>query len=230
MSHDPTTDAALDALLAEFTDALAAAPARTAVVKEYARRYPAQEAEFLRAALQETLLGPPPTDAPALSPEAVPVMQAGLRVLESRRPYIAQAAAAFAPAPPALAPLRGLRAEAQTRGLDAPALAACARIDVTLLAKLDQRLLRAASVPRALVDALADALHRPAADIVAFLRGPAQLALHAQYKARATPRVSAPQDFADALRAVPVLPPDDRAYWRNQISANALLGEGSGDE
>ncbi len=115
--------------------------------------------------------------------------------------------------------------EARARGLTPPAFAKTLRLDTPALGRLNQRLLEAATLPRALVRRVAEALGRSADEVAAYLSRPPRLAAGAQYKAKAAPvlRESAPQQsFADATRG---LPQDDRDFWQSEAEREGLLGD-----
>jgi hypothetical protein len=116
------------------------------------------------------------------------------------------------------APLLGIISTAQEQGLSPKQLAVRLRIDTPLLAKLDQRLVDAATIPARLCQMIAEAIERSVDEVSAYLAGPPRLASQAHYKAEDKPGVhgSARQSFADALAASPKVSSDDREFWRTE--------------
>lgn len=131
-------------------------------------------------------------------------------------------------------PLTSLLAEAQARGLDAAGFAQALRLDRVLVARLNQRALDAASLPRALVASIAGTLGRSSGEVAAFLRGGPRLAAAAHYRARRAPSLvaesgAARPSFADALTLGTKMTGDDLAYWRAEIE-NGVWGEDEGTD
>jgi hypothetical protein len=110
-------------------------------------------------------------------------------------------------------PIAGLVAEARARGLSANEVAQAAGLSLVLLRLLDRRLIRFASIPREVIDALARALGREAAAIAHYLQGAATLAQGTRYYSVSTPALAQQQDFFDAVRGDPALSDDERARW-----------------
>jgi transcriptional regulator with XRE-family HTH domain len=113
----------------------------------------------------------------------------------------------------AVAPIAGLVAEARARGLSANEVAEAAGLSLVLLRLLDRRLIRFASIPREVIDALAQALGREAAVVGQYLQGTATLAQGTSYYAVRPPALAQQQDFFDAVRGDPDLSEDERARW-----------------
>lgn len=111
------------------------------------------------------------------------------------------------------APLASLKAAAQERGLDPEAVAARLGLPVTYFWKLNRRLFAWASLPAALVDALAEALGRGVEEVAAYLQRPPTLAPAARYRSDDAPRVGAGEDFAQTLRADREVTDAERARW-----------------
>jgi hypothetical protein len=112
--------------------------------------------------------------------------------------------------------MRSLIEAAKERGLSVPALAERLFLTPLEIVKLNQRLIRAATIPNALVQQLASLLERSREEIVDYLRLPPTVAAQANYRADRTPHVQEPQDFREALMDSPNLSEDHRAYWLAQ--------------
>lgn len=124
------------------------------------------------------------------------------------------AAEAAGPAEVAEPGLDSLMAEGKELGLDAQALAERCDLSVSLIAKLDRRLIAFASVPQQLVQKVADVLKTSASRVSAYLEQPMVLAGGARYRSGTRPGLPAKQqEFFDAVRADPTLSADQRARW-----------------
>lgn len=99
------------------------------------------------------------------------------------------------------------------RGITAASIAQATALPVPFIAKLNQRLFTAASVPATLIERVADAVGRTAEDVVAFLAGPPTLARAAAYRADDAPVVGEQEDFAAALLADPSVSPEAKAIY-----------------
>lgn len=129
---------------------------------------------------------------------------------------------------PALMPLTNLIEEAKTRGLDAAQFAQRLRIDKLILGKLNRRNLDVFSLPRTLVEHLAQTLERSRDEITAYLNGEMRLA-QAHYKSKQAPSIVAEantpkQTFAEALESGAQISEEDKAFWRTEISQGNIIG------
>lgn len=109
-------------------------------------------------------------------------------------------------------PIRGLLAEGARCGLTPDALADQAGLSVSLLAKLERRVIRADSIPRVVIERVAGALRRDLPAVVDYSRlapGFAHGAQHRSDKAPVLPRDL--DDFFDAVRSDPELTDEQRA-------------------
>lgn len=110
-------------------------------------------------------------------------------------------------------PLHSLLATAKARGLSPKALAEQLHVGQPIVAKLQQRLLRVASLPGELIEALADALGVSGEQVRAYLYQPATLAAGASYKSDTVPQVADQEDFADAIRACTDMTDAQKSRW-----------------
>ena len=110
-------------------------------------------------------------------------------------------------------PLTSLLHAARAKGLPVPVLAQSLEISPVEVVKLNQRLFRATTLPRALVARLANLLDRSVQEVAAYLRQPAMLAAEASYKAEAAPRLAAQEDFQAAIAASRNLTDAQKARW-----------------
>ena len=116
-------------------------------------------------------------------------------------------------------PLVSLLAAAKAKGLSARDLAQALRLDIPLLARLEQRLIRAATIPRSLVERIAQTVDFSIADVTNYLRGGPSLAASAHYKAMQAPRAGEQSDFLEVLKSSSA---DSRTFWEG---AREVLGE-----
>lgn len=132
-------------------------------------------------------------------------------------------------AAPEKTPLTDLVADAKACGLTPADFARALRLDTVLLARLNQRLLDAAGLPRALAEGIAQTLDRSFDEVAAYLRGGPRLASGAHYRARKAPAVTAEagprQTFAEALQAAASLSADDKTYWLTEMEKGNTLDD-----
>lgn len=192
--------------LQDILDAyMAAAEAPThAVLQEWIARYPHYRQQLTDFTVSwgrlETI---PPAGNPNIADEAL--VQHGLNV----------AASVFA-ADTEDAPLTSLVQAGQVRGLTPAQLAARCGFGVVLMRKLEQRLIRVASIPREAIAAIAGSIGYDPGAVTRYLQQPAAMATGTSYYARETPHVAEPEDFADAVRADPSMTPEQRRRWLDQ--------------
>jgi hypothetical protein len=112
---------------------------------------------------------------------------------------------------PLPSPAPRIGAAVKAAGLSEDELGERCELDVTLIAKLDRRLIHVATIPRLLLERIGLALGRGAEAVRQMLDGP-PLGLPAPtYKSKVRPAPFA-QDFADAVRAS-TLPDDAKQRW-----------------
>ncbi len=144
----------------------------------------------------------------------------GLTLTDPVEEYLAESA---------LVPLTNLMDEAKVRGLDTARFAQSLQIDKLLLGKLNRRNLDALTLPRVLVERLAQALERSVEEIAAYLNGDMRLAASAHYKSRQAPSIVAEagapkQSFAEALGSGTQISEEDKAFWLAEIEQGNVLG------
>lgn len=120
-------------------------------------------------------------------------------------------------------PLQSIVATAKERGLSVKTLAQRIGVGVTLVAKLQDRLLVANSVPNALVERLSEALDVTAEQIRAYLQLPPQLAKGAMYKSADVPVVGAQQEFEKAIESALDMSAAEKAFWKGEAQASIQL-------
>lgn len=195
-----------DQALADVLDAYVAAsgvPSHAALTA-WTRRYPHYARELAEFTATWSLARHlPPSTAPTAGEAAL--LRQGMRVVEGllREKGIAR--------PAVQPPIASLLEEGRAHGLAAGALAERAGLSIPLVLKLDRRLIRAATIPLAVVERVARAVERDAAAVAAYLQGTPRLAQGASYHAAETPTLGEQEDFAAAVRRDLTLPEERRA-------------------
>lgn len=207
---DNLRDDETDAVLTDFVRAQSA-PGGTDL-SAWMARYPAQAREIARLAANGWA---GEASAPAATEAAATRMRGiGLAALRACRTEPTSAAEAFAfSASATAAPMTSLLAAAKAAGLGADGVAGALDLPVALFWKLHRRLIAPDSLPRALVESLADAVNRTLDEVAAYLRMPPQLAAGASYRSDDAPTVGAQESFADALNAEPDATAAQRRRW-----------------
>jgi transcriptional regulator with XRE-family HTH domain len=116
--------------------------------------------------------------------------------------------------------LVGLKREAEARGLTIQGLAEATRMTVSLLVKLDRRLIRFASIPRQAIERIAAELGRSVETVAAYLQGDPQFASQASFRADTAPQLTNQQDFFEAVETDFQMSEDQKDEWRKIKSAD----------
>lgn len=98
-------------------------------------------------------------------------------------------------------PFAGLMDEASNLGITMHEFASVTGLSPALVAKLDQRLIRAATVPDEVLRRLAETIQRSTEEILSHLRLEPFVPAAMEYKADEVPTVPDQQDFFDAVRS-----------------------------
>jgi hypothetical protein len=109
--------------------------------------------------------------------------------------------------------LTSLNDAARRQGVSPRDLAQALGIGMSLFAKLNRRLVRAATVPARLMDRLSQELLVSAEEVRAYLAQAPMLAPGAEYKAERPPESTDAQDFSEAVQASPDMSPEQKAEW-----------------
>ncbi|MBC8137603.1 MAG: hypothetical protein H8F28_17105 [Fibrella sp.] len=170
-----------DAIVTAFADALENGEASVA---DWSGRYPQLGRDFARIAAQN-FVGANGGEDNAVTQRLQRVAQSAL--VKYRTAYLG------------VQPLTSL--VDKERGITAANIAQAISLPLPFVAKLNQRLFTAASVPATLVGRIADAIGRTTDEVVAFLAGPPMLARSAAYRADDAPVIGEQEDFQAALLA-----------------------------
>lgn len=163
-----------DALLIAFANDYESG---TATVTDWAARYPALARDFVRIAAD-------PRGHESADDRTNAVLLRSLR--KQKNAYLG--AAAFA------------SLVDKERSITAAKIAQAIALPLPFVAKLNQRLFRAATLPARLVEKLADAVGRSVDDVTAYLSAPPTLARNAAYSNPDAPTLGEAEDFAVALQ------------------------------
>jgi len=108
-------------------------------------------------------------------------------------------------------------AAARDCGMTPRSLGIAVGVGLPIIAKLQQRLIRFASLPTALIEALASALQVSATQVRDYLSQPASLAVGASYKSNAIPHAAEQEEFAEAIRACPDMTAEQKSAWLSRL-------------
>ena len=219
----PTTDQVLETYLLRREEALERASggqlerARVsrALLSDFMRRYPHASRALEDFAAIESSPDMESETAVARRTEEAFVqrgMETVARLLAARR--TAQVAGETA------APLVGLKKEAEALGGTIQSLAVATRMTVSLLVKLDRRLIRFASIPRQAIERIAAELGRSVETVAAYLQGDPQFASQASFRADTAPQLTNQQDFFEAIETDLQMSEDQKDKWRKVKSAD----------
>jgi transcriptional regulator with XRE-family HTH domain len=185
-----SVEAVLDAFMASEPDPSGA------VLREWIRRYPYYERELTDFAVGWILMDTLPPDPDTEEPDEEALMRRGTTIIEDLLPgeedeqLSREEHRSFV----------GLLGEAKDLGLTMYELANVTGLSAALVAKLDQRLIRAATVPTEVLGDLARAIQRTTEEVLDHLRREPVLPTALEHKAEVAPAVPDQQDFFDAVR------------------------------
>jgi hypothetical protein len=170
-------------------------------LEEYIQRYPEFEAELIDFAfyfhtIAADLPEPGTTPAAQLSPAA--------------EKALAHISAQLAP------PFPGFFKQGLDAGYAPPGLAEALDISWDILAKLEARAIRVTSIPRSLIQRMADTLNALPESIAAYLRGSAPAPAGTFYYADQAP-TQQQETFLEAIRSSPELSPDQKHEWEQIV-------------
>ena len=179
-----------------------------ASLDDWIRRYPQYEQELTEFAISWSLMRalPPSPDAEEVN-ESTLVLR-GMSVVQN----LLHGHSLESP-PVSVGSFESLMAEGRANGLEPRQLAQISRLGVSLLRKLDRRLIRYASIPRAAIRGIAEAMRSDEENVSAYLQQSPALAAATEHRSEQAPALAEPEDFFDAVRADPTISPEDAAHW-----------------
>jgi hypothetical protein len=224
----PTTDQVIETYLLRREEAfertsggqLERARVARALLSDFMRRYPHASRALEDFAAVESLIESAPDAESETADERRDAEEASVqrgmemvaRLIAAHR--VAQVAGETAPT------LVGLKKEAEARGLTIQSLAAATRMTVSLLVKLDRRLIRFASIPRQAIERIAAELGRSVETVAAYLQGDPQFASQASFRADTAPQLTNQQDFFEAVETDLQMSEGQKDEWRKIKSAD----------
>jgi hypothetical protein len=199
----------LEDVLNEFAADLEDTGASYAILEKWTARYPEYARELANVAAGEAVLRHTPETSDELDEQrlrrtGLDAAQGVLERIRAARPTLLAAAA-----PQPVWP--GLMGRAREVGLTIRQVAERTQLSVTLVGLLDRRLVRFASIPEEVLDALANTLQTQVDSIARYMQQSPSFAPSASFRAEVAPTLPQTQDFADAVRQDPTLDEDRRA-------------------
>jgi len=171
-------------------------------------RYPQYERELTELTVQWIMMEGLPPAANAVSTDVETLVLRGMSIVQNIL-YKQEQDSVDREAPG----LTGILDEGAKHGLRIQQVADAATMSVTLIRKLDLRLIRFASIPEEAIMFLARAVRSSVESVRRYLQRPPRLARHASYHASQAPTLVDPQDFLDAVRTDPAMKEEQRDYW-----------------
>lgn len=167
----------------------------TTALQRWIVRYPYYERELTDFAAAWILMDTLPPDPDTEEADEEALMGQGQAVLDAMFPGEDE------PSPRGEGrSFAGLLGEASNLGLTMHELANVTGLSPALVAKLDQRLIRVATVPEEVLGRLAEAIQRATEEILGHLRREPVVPAAMEHKADEAPAVPDQQDFSDAVR------------------------------
>ncbi len=111
------------------------------------------------------------------------------------------------------APLTGLRATAEAQGLTMQTFAARTNLSLPVLLKLERRLIRFASIPRAAIEGIAAAINQTYEAVAIYLQGESRFAPAANFLAKESPQMPEAQDFYEAIEKDLMMNDSQKREW-----------------
>lgn len=115
--------------------------------------------------------------------------------------------------------LDSLLGAATAAGMSLRDLAHAAHLGEAVVRKLDRRLIRFGSIPKQVIDAVADAVRCQAQALALYLQQPATFATGTHYRADRAPQLAEPEDFIVAVEKDPTMTTEDRRRWQEAVNA-----------
>ncbi len=191
----------LDAYVASGTD-----PGGT--LDEWIRRYPEYEKELTEFAASWSLMEflPPSPDAEKVDEETLVLR--GMSVVQG----LLHEQLTESPSK-SIMPFDSLLEEGKAKGLKPSEMAEKVRLGDSSLRKLDRRLVHYASIPREVIEGLAQAIQKETVSVVTYLQQSPILSVATEHRSEQAPMLIDSEDFFDAVRADPTITKEDAAYW-----------------
>ena len=184
---------------------------------EWIGRYPEYEQQLTDFTVSWSLMTSlPPTQSTEERDEGILVA----RAIEIARSRLQRGRRETEPTPePSLG---GLLAVGRQQGLSIAQIAEICQLSMTIVRKLDLRLIDYKSIPRDLIGRLAGAIGRSEEAIKEYLQLPMILPAGAEYRSQAPPQLPAePEDFFDAIQLDPAIREEWKSFWLSSASEDS---------
>lgn len=111
------------------------------------------------------------------------------------------------------APLASFFREGKQLGYSPDEFAEQINVPVTVIRRIESRLLLVDTIPTKIIETIAFTLQRPGDEIWNFLTRPPVVPQTLRLKSHQAPKVAQQQNFFDVIRADPTISEEQRAYW-----------------
>ncbi len=177
-------------------------------LEEWTRRYPEFEREIIEFAASWSLMTwlPPAPNAEEVTEETLVLR--GMSVVQNVMHRQSDESS-----PDSAAPFESLILEGQERGFEPRRLAHAVGLGDSLLRKLDRRLIAFTTIPEELIYRLARVMEREASSITAYLQQEPTLAARTEHRSEQAPKLTAQENFFDAVRSDPTIGRDHADHW-----------------
>ena len=179
-----------------------------ASLDDWIRRYPQYEQELTEFAISWSMMESLPSEPDTEEVSVDTLVLRGMSVVQNL--LHGQSLETTSVSVP---PFESLLSEGRVQGLEPRQFAQASRLGVSLLRKLDRRLIRYASIPRDAIRGLAEAMRSDEASVSAYLQQDPVLALATEHRSERAPVVGDRENFFDAVRTDSTISPEDAARW-----------------
>jgi len=201
----------IDAILAAYVDASRKAGGTR--LEEWVRRYPQHERTLVEFAVYDYVFEHGRTFA-RLATERESLFLSRAQTVRER---LMAKQGLTAKGKPVCA-IRSLLAVAKEHGWPPTALAQRLQLGVSVIVKLERRLLRPETLPRKLITELAQLLDRNYAEVIHYFQQPPTLSSQASYRASRAPHLVGQEEFRAALEASHDMTEEQKSYWRDALA------------
>ncbi len=177
-------------------------------LEEWIHRYPEFEREIVEFAASWSLMTwlPPAPNAEEVTEETLVLR--GMSVVQNVLHRQSTESS-----PDLVTTFESLIVEGQERGFEPRRLAHAVGLGDSLLRKLDRRLIAFATIPQELIHRLSRVMGREASSITAYLQQEPILAARTEHRSEQAPKLTAQEDFFDAVRSDPTIGRDHADHW-----------------
>ncbi len=207
---EATFDQVIEAYLMRRDDAGKSplhAQASRDILTEFMRRYPNHAEELMNYAATVNIVEHTSATQDGDAAQENIIVKRGMEIFSNLL-------ATQSPATQGDAPLSSLRATAEAQGLTMQTLAARTNLSIPVLLKLERRLIRFASIPRAAIEGIAAAINQTHEAVAIYLQGESRFAPAANFLAKEAPQMPEAQDFYEAIDKDLMMNDSQKQMWR----------------